>query len=99
MRVQLNFRDTHINYDNGIYTLNFNISKYVKLQQLSNNARCYIESVNLLDVSPAGITHRLEGSFDIHANFINNDDISSSENVYEPVIFSHILYNTSHYQN
>ncbi len=76
MRVQLNFRDTHINYDNGIYTLNFNISKYVKLQQLSNNARCYIESVNLLDVSPAGITHRLEGSFDIHANFINNDDIN-----------------------
>ena len=99
MKVQLNFRDTTVSLNNGIYTVNFNISKYVKLQQLSSNARCYIESVNLLDMSQTGYTKTLEGSFDIHANFVNNNDISTSENVFDPVIFNHTLYESGQYQN
>ena len=45
MKVTLNVRDANfISFNNDIFTINFNISKFIKFQQLNDTARIYVDT-------------------------------------------------------
>ena len=92
VKLNLNARNaTFISVNNDIFTINFNISKFIKFQQLNDTARIYIESVNLIDITDTNLNSKIEGSIDIRCDFITNEDFSSSDEN-NPLLFTNTLY-------
>ena len=92
VKVTLNVRDANfISFNNDIFTINFNISKFIKFQQLNDTARIYVESVNLIDITDTNLNSKIEGSIEIRCDFIDNLDFSSSDD-HNPLLFNNTLY-------
>jgi len=92
VKVTLNVRDANfISFNNNIFTINFNISKFIKFQQLNDTARIYVESVNLIDITDTNLNSKIEGSIDVRCDFIDNQDFSSSDD-HNPLLFTNTLY-------
>jgi len=99
VKVTLNVRDANsINFNNNIFTINFNISKFIKFQQLNDTARIYVESVNLIDITDTNLNSKIEGSIDVRCDFIDNQDFSSSDD-HNPLLFTNTLYTSETIRN
>jgi len=99
MRLNLNVRNaSSTSFNNNTFTINFNVSKFIKFQQLNENARIYIESVNLIDITDTNLNAKIEGNIEIRCDFITNDDFSTS-NDNNPLLFNNTLYQSETIRN
>jgi len=92
MRLNLNVRNANFtSFNNNTFMINFNVSKFIKFQQLNENARIYVESVNLIDITDTNLNSKIEGNIEVRCDFISNEDFSTSHDN-NPLLFNNTLY-------